>query len=273
MAVLGLMPSCTVLAPEDGPDELTLVHMLPERNAISTQGRLDVCLSNLVDPRSVPASGATFSSGERSVAADVTVQLVPYRPAPGETLGEEPWCEGSVLSLLSTEALALGVNWRVQLTATIHGWRGETLALGEPWRVAEDGNVLEFRPHDAAWAPSPSTSLPTLRSLFDAGNVLAPKTGACTCHQMPGEPAWTLLPMHAPLPMLDALLRSGRLRDTGFPMLTPGEPSESFFLQKVLRQDGNALPGILGDAMPPTHALPFADYVALARWIEAGALP
>jgi len=38
-------------------------------------------------------------------------------------------------------------------------------------------------------------------------------------------------------------------------------------------EDGHALRGILGDPMPADGTLPYADYVAIALWIEAGALP
>ncbi len=64
-----------------------------------------------------------------------------------------------------------------------------------------------------------------------------------------------------------------RPRDTGFPMVSLRRPSESFLVHKLLREkDGDPLRGVLGDAMPKDGELPYADYVAIARWIEAGAL-
>jgi hypothetical protein len=45
-------------------------------------------------------------------------------------------------------------------------------------------------------------------------------------------------------------------------------------LHKVLRDaDGTAIFGVLGDAMPRGEdSIPYPDYVAIARWIESGAL-
>ena len=55
-------------------------------------------------------------------------------------------------------------------------------------------------------------------------------------------------------------------------MVSPRLPSESFLVHKLLRDhDGEALRGVLGDAMPPDEEIPYTDYVAIARWIEAGA--
>ena len=44
-------------------------------------------------------------------------------------------------------------------------------------------------------------------------------------------------------------------------------------MRKMIRDpQGDALEGILGDAMPPDEALPYPDYVMLVRWIAGGAV-
>ena len=55
----------------------------------------------------------------------------------------------------------------------------------------------------------------------------------------------------------------------------PRRPSESFLLHKLLREsDDSAIFGIRGAPMPKdADPIPYADYVAIARWIEAGAEP
>jgi hypothetical protein len=56
-------------------------------------------------------------------------------------------------------------------------------------------------------------------------------------------------------------------------MVSLRRPSESFLVHKLLHEpDGDPLRGVLGDVMPKDGELPYADYVAIAQWIEAGAL-
>jgi hypothetical protein len=45
-------------------------------------------------------------------------------------------------------------------------------------------------------------------------------------------------------------------RSTGFPMVSPTRPSESYLVQTLLRDpDGTALYGVLGEPMPPDEPL------------------
>ena len=64
------------------------------------------------------------------------------------------------------------------------------------------------------------------------------------------------------------------LMATGFPMVAPRRPAESYLVQTLLRDpDGTALYGVLGEPMPPEEPLAHPEMVAIVRWIEAGALP
>jgi hypothetical protein len=59
---------------------------------------------------------------------------------------------------------------------------------------------------------------------------------------------------------------------TGFRMVAPRRPAESYLVQVLLRDDdGHALLGVLGEPMPPDEPLTYAEMVALVRWIEGGA--
>ena len=61
---------------------------------------------------------------------------------------------------------------------------------------------------------------------------------------------------------------------TGFPMVSPRRPAESYLVQVLLRDDaGEALHGVRGGPMPPDAPLAHADMTLIVRWIEGGALP
>ncbi|HRI10608.1 MAG TPA: hypothetical protein PKW35_22460, partial [Nannocystaceae bacterium] len=66
--------------------------------------------------------------------------------------------------------------------------------------------------------------------------------------------------------------RRPTIASTGYRRVAPSRPSESFLIQKLLRDDaGEAIHGVRGSAMPLPGAIPYADLVAIARWIEGGA--
>ncbi|HLT34736.1 MAG TPA: hypothetical protein VK034_00590, partial [Enhygromyxa sp.] len=76
------------------------------------------------------------------------------------------------------------------------------------------------------------------------------------------RPAWSAL-----------VLRTG-LEPTGFPMVTPRRPAESYLVHKLLRtDDGGPLHALHGVPMPPDNPLPHADLVRIAHWIADGARP
>ncbi len=116
------------------------------------------------------------------------------------------------------------------------------------------------------------TEPPTLAELFAPGNLFDPNRDTCSCHRDPHDVPGQLLDLRTPDAAYADLVLGTRPRDTGFPMVSPRRPSESFLIHKLLRNpDGSALHGLLGDAMPQGGTLPYADFVAVARWIEGGA--
>ncbi len=115
---------------------------------------------------------------------------------------------------------------------------------------------------------------PTLADLFAPGQLFDPARPTCSCHRDPDDLALRRIDLRDAARAYDALVLDARPRETGFALVAPRRPSESFLVQKLVRDhDGAPLEGILGDAMPPEGGLPYADYVMIARWIAAGALP
>jgi len=123
--------------------------------------------------------------------------------------------------------------------------------------------------------PPPLQDGPTLTELFEPGAVFDPERPTCSCHRDTDDLALARLDLRDPLRAYAGLVLDVRPRETGFVMVSPRRPSESFLVQKLLRDehDDRPLRGILGDAMPPDAPIPYADYVMIARWIAAGALP
>ena len=96
---------------------------------------------------------------------------------------------------------------------------------------------------------------------------------ACSCHREDGLARERLDLRDPDRAFTDLVLPTG-LMATGFPMVAPRRPSESYLVQTLLRDpDGSALYGVLGEPMPPDEPLAHADMVMLVRWIEGGALP
>lgn len=267
--------------PEDEP--LEIVRTVPEAQGreVDPTVRIDLCLSDLADPRTVSDTSATVSSGAAVVDSRLTIQLLPWTAPGGVPLppgATAPWCDGSVLSVAPKAPLPGGVRFRVRLRSSIVGWAGQTFDTSSPgWTENEEGVpffFLEFEVADIEPEPepeSPTESALTLTDLFAPGAVFDPSRALCSCHQQSGTTANALLDLSTPDAAFEGLVVPGRIRDTGFPMVTPRRPSESFLLQKVLREGPDAIFGVLGNPMPPERPLPYADYVQLARWIESGA--
>lgn len=144
-----------------------------------------------------------------------------------------------------------------------------TAGLGSALETDTDAGQDTDSGTDASPSAPPSV---TLRDLFGPGRVFDPQREICGCHRDPLDRAHQLLDLTTVDTAFGDLVAPTRLRDTGFPMVTPRHPSESFLLHKVLREPrGEALAGVRGEAMPPGGPLPYPDLVDLARWIEAGA--
>lgn len=286
--------SCARVSDFDGgfPDRgtMSIVSTLPEDGAVEVEpdATLDLCWSVYLDPRSVSAGGAAVSSGSARFDSATSLQLFPWRGPGGRSVDRlGPWCPGSVLSITPKAPLIEGVHFRLTVVGTAIGWNGEAIDVGsDGWYASEDDTWrfnLEFTVRESLDvgsdieevgppSPPPYAGAPTLAELFDEGRVFDPGRNACSCHRTPGERARALLDLTSPVTAAADLIGSSRLRDTGFPMVNPRNPSESFLLHKLLRRpDGTRLYGILGDAMPPHGPLPYPDLVDLARWIEAGA--
>lgn len=246
--------------------------------------RVDLCMSGRVDPRSIDDVDATVSSGASIVDSELSVQLVPWRePSKDEPPKDvrAPWCSGSVLSVAPKSPLLAGATYRVRLRPSAVGWAGEPLATDGPqWVQTPDDDpryVLEFTVDPDPWVdPRPDEPEPavTLHDLFAAGGPLDPARDTCRCHRDPDDLALARLDLRTPTAAYADLLGSARARDTGFAMVAPRRPSESFLVHKLLRDaDGGALYGVLADPMPPDEPLAYADLLAIMQWIADGAQP
>lgn len=265
-------------APED---RLEIVATLPTAGGtgVPRTSGIDLCLSDLADPGSLGDLDASLSSGSVIFDIDVDLQLFPWR-APGSLApaGAPPWCAGSVLSIRPRAAMRGGTLYRVRLQPTLRGWAGEALDVATPgWIVNDDGEPvfdLEFttEPGDDPATPPPEPAAPTLRDLFGEGGPFDPGRGLCSCHREPYGLARERLALVNPESAFAALVEDPTIASTGYRRVAPGRPSESFLIHKLLRDDeGGAIHGVRGSAMPLPGAISYADLVAIARWIEGGA--
>lgn len=236
---------------------------------------IDLCWSTEVDPRSLIDSSVIISSGQSRSDVRSRVQLFPWL-GPGGNEATERWCEGSVLSIQPTTQLLSGVRYRLRIDARLVGWRGETPSTTDAgWTLTDDGApvfFLEFSIGDEVTGNEVALAAPpTLQTLFTGGHVLDPERGMCSCHLDPDDLALQRLDLRDPETASRWLL-DPRVRETGFPMVTPREPSESYLLHKLLHEPhGEALFGVRGDPMPPGEdELEYEDLVEVARWIDAG---
>lgn len=272
---------------ESASDEvLEILEASPEpgEREVDPRARIDLCLSGRVDPRSLDELDASVSSGGAVMDSELSLQLVPWlapgRDRPPDDL-RAPWCEGSVLSIEPRAPLTAGARYRLRLRPSAVGWAGEPLSTEGPQWVTAEGDdepryVLEFTVDpDPRGEPLPGEPVPalTLHDLFAPGGPFDPARDTCRCHRDPDDLALHRLDLRDTDAAYAGLLGSSRPRDTGFAMVAPRRPSESFLVHKLLRDDGEPLHGVLGDAMPPDEPLPYADLLAIVQWIEGGAEP
>jgi len=265
------------------PEErLEIVATAPAQgDTAAPAARIDLCLSRLADPRTLGAFDATLSSGGVIFDVELDLQIFAWRPPTGEDLGEAPWCPGSVVSIQPRTPLVPGVLYRVRLRPSLRGWAGELLDVTTPgWHPLPGGEAaftLEWTPtlgptddedEDQGEAEPPRT----LRELFAPGGALDPARGLCSCHLEPYGLARELLPLQDPGRAFEALVLPTALHSTGYRMVAPQRPSESFLIHKLLRDEGEVLDFVHGSAMPLPGPLPYRDLVEIARWIEDGAL-
>ena len=286
-------------------ERLTIARTVPEQGArIALGTQLDFCFSGFVDPRALDDFDVSLSSGLVTFDTQVELQLFAWRP-PGAAVGEasEAWCPGSVLSVFARTPLRPGALYHLRLQPSAVGWAGEQLDVTTPgWVHNEEGSafLLEFtvegEPDSATDTGGDSDTdadtdtgdtgdttgdttggepeAPTLHDLFAPGQVFAVDNPACSCHREGDQLARDRLDLRTPeLAFADLVLPTG-LMATGFPMVAPRRPAESYLVQTLLRDpDGTALYGVLGEPMPPDEPLAYAEMVAIVRWIEGGALP
>jgi hypothetical protein len=263
---------------------LTIVETVPAPGAaeVDPLARLDVCLSAEVDPRALGGSVALLRSADLLFDTQREVQLFAWR-APGirSELASERWCPGSVLSLTPIAPLRPGLTYRLELRPALLGWAGEALDTEQAgWIPNDAGDLRRFVEFKVAGTPldDPPEEIPTLppgptlTALFEPGAIFDPARAACGCHQRPDELASARLDLSDPPTAWTALVLRTGLEPTGFAMVTPRRPSESYLVHKLLRTDeGDGLHGLHGDAMPPDAPLAHADLVQLAWWIADGA--
>ena len=296
-ACLAVASSCTRVSdterfePDDEP--LSIVQTVPVGGAqgVARDAAIDLCFSHPVDPRSLAPTDASMSSGETAIDSESTLQLVPWTEPGGGAVGAQgpaaaPWCPGSVLSVRPKVPLLSGLHYRLRLIPRARGWNGELLDTDADGWTPEGDRMryyLEFTVDPAPEAEReddvPQDDVPeelpgpSLTELFAGGNVFDPARATCSCHRDVESLALARLDLRDVDRAYAGLVLDTEPRETGFPLVSSRLPSDSFLVQKIVRDhQGEALEGILGDAMPPDEALPYADYVMVARWIAGGAM-
>lgn len=263
-------------------ERLEILETIPAPLAtdVPPNAQIDFCFSGPLDPRALDDLDASLRSGLVSFDTQLDLQLFAWRP-PGEPSGtaSEPWCPGSVVSLRAKEPLVPGVLHRVHLAPSAVGWAGEQLDVTTPGWVAGDAGplfILQFYVREPADddKTDPPEPAPTLTDLFAPGQVFAANNPACSCHRDPDDLAYARLDLSSPQDAFAGLVLPTAPQSTGFPMVAPRRPSESFLVQVLLRdEDGQALHGVRGAAMPPDAPLAYPHMLAIVRWIEGGAQP
>lgn len=276
--------------------ELRIVASHPRQGEVMDDARVtvDLCFSHRLDPSSISDEDLRLRSGSIFYDAELEVELSNWRERGGEEITDQPWCEGSVLRLQTGGAIVPGISYRVLLHDGLRAWTGERLDTeAEGWVLPTapdtDGEVDDPRDLEPRWvldfSIAPDALVPeddeeeeptqprSLESLFDPLAVFDPELGLCSCHTLDAK-ASELLDLRGPGVAYTALVGDLRLRSSGYPMVTPGDPAASFLVQKLVHHEGGTLPGVLGDPMPlGSEGLPSARLGEISAWILDGAQP
>lgn len=262
-------------------DRLQILETIPAQGAtdVPPNAQIDFCFSDYLDPRALDDLDAALRSGQVQFDTQLDLQLFAWRP-PGAAVGasSEAWCPGSVVSLRSKTPMIPGILHRARLAPSAVGWGGEQLDVTTPGWTTTGSPIFQLvftvraaEPGDEPDEPEPA---PTLTDLFAPGQPFSLSNPACGCHRDPGHLATERLDLSTPQDAFAGLVLPTRPQSTGFPMVSPRRPSESYLVQVLLRDsDGGALHGVLGDPMPPDAPLPHDQMVEIVRWIEGGAMP
>lgn len=233
-----------------------------------------LCFSGYLEPRSIQLSTANLSSGTRNYDSRLQFDLAQWRDP-----NSEP-CPGSVIRIFPAQNLSPHTRYRLRLADHLRDWQGQPLSseMDPRWFSQEDTRALylEFVTGEAAQGPDtpaqPSQPAPK-RDPLRFSQLTAPReifgsaNSGCICHQQAGP-----FDLRTPERAYE-LLRFGKNKG-GEPWVSPGFPSSSALIFKLLRDpEGHALPGVLGDPMPPHRALRRDEFARIAQWIEDGALP
>ncbi|MGB1276622.1 MAG: hypothetical protein ACPG77_12805, partial [Nannocystaceae bacterium] len=222
---------------------------------------LQLCLSGYLDPRTVDVNTMRLGSGEFPPDTQTTLEFFPTHPRGDlSTIADERWCPGSVLSLRAL-IVPSPVLHRMWIAPSVVGWGGEQLDTETPgWTTPDDPEddpvfIVEFgygsadeadTGSDTGDVPSePVLPVPTLTDLFAPGAVFDVENPACSCHREPDTVAIDLLDLRSPGRAFSDLVNDTSLQSTGFPMVSPRSPAESYLLHVLLRNpDGSGLAGI-----------------------------
>jgi hypothetical protein len=258
-------------------------------------GFVDLCLSAIVDPRSVDDGDIELRSGRVQFDAEIAVDLTAWHePGTDRPGGDSPWCEGSVVRVRAVSGLPAGATVRVELADDLHGWNGERFDTNGPgWFApdpsADDGDIppedfpeesteprfsLSFEVAEDSAPVSPPEAR-SLAELFLPGGVFDPERAMCSCHADTNDPARALLDLRDPQRAHASILTASTVTAGEFPLVVPGRPEASSLIHKLVRDnEGGPLRGLVGAAMPSGgEALATEDLASIATWIRDGALP
>lgn len=255
----------------------------PFRRALhDPRAPLEFCFSKLIDPQSIRPGLAHLSSGSVNLDSEIGLDLVDYQYALGLRPYRQP-CPGSVLWVRSIGKIAAETSYRLRLFDEIRDLKGRKVNDRDDrrWLAGKDGKrrlYLEFksappgepRPTEPGPGKAPPQPPSTLRELFAPNEVFAAGNPSCSCHRTPQSLAFDRLNLSSPEVAHHALLNGKSGNEMAW--VAPGYPEHSYLIRKLLRdQEGHALPGVLGDPMPPAKPLMKRDLARIMAWIEKGA--
>ncbi len=287
MALTSFAAACTELSGIDSTmrhdGTIEVVETIPANGDVDVapDGTFFYCFSKYLDPASSDHFDVTLRSGTVFFDIDLELQLFSW----ADIGSEQPWCPGSVLAVRPRTELTRGVLYRLRLKPDLVGWAGEPLSTDtNGWLYDWQGDLRHYVEFTIDTAVEPDigetgntdetteSSGPTLRDLFAQGEIFDPTRERCNCHQVEGSPATDGLDMRSPESAYADLVLTTAIHSTGYPMVSPRRPSESYLIHKLLRSDNQALHAVEGDPMPPVKALSSTELATIAAWVNADAL-